>query len=1198
MGYLLQVTRNSLLATIFALTSTTGFAGRQMGLRPQILNSRLADEYTTTLRDLLIQLKNKHKVNILFEDKLVNRPARSAQLSGNATLEQDLTRILQPYNLGFKKVGDGVYVITKSRRVATHTSEPSAGLSGDENVISGLSEAMGTKPPIVLESRQVLSETVVARIVEGRVTDENGEGLPGVNILVKGSQSGTITGADGTFAIDVVNSSGILVFSFVGYLTQEVAIKNRALLQVTLLVDVKTLNEVVVTAFGIERDKKALGYSIQEIKAEDLTIARDPNVGNALAGKIAGVQVLGQSGAKFGKPNIRVRGVNSLTGADPLYVVDGTPTDISQVNMDEVESLTVLKGPSATALYGNRASAGVIVITTKRAKAGETRLDVNYSATLDEVAMLPRYQNEYGGGTTQTWETFKYNALLHPAGWASFDGQNILNYSIDESWGPKLDGTRHRSAASWMPGEGFGKLTPFSPQPNNVRDFFEKPLSHNANVAFSKAGEGYASRISYTHILTNGVVPNSRQTKDYLSARNSFTFSSRLTGELNINYTATKATNTPADAFGSAGGTGISNEVLGVSSRPLNGYNQTVGVFNQWFQRQISIEDLRNYKNEDGSFRSWNIGGPLDPKAKYWDSPYTQMYANTNLAAQHRIFGNLGLIYKFSDFLSASIKARRDYAAYTQEGRVASGTVFAGGLGQFAYLSASALEENYEGLLNFSKTYGVISVFGNIGGNVRKNRTDGSYQATEGGLTSPNFYAISASVNRPTSRNYRFASRVNSVFGNLSIGYKDFLFVEGSLRNDWSSTLPKKNNSYLYPSISGSLVFSELLPASGVLSYAKLRAGYAQVGTDVGPYQTSLTYTVSTYNSIPTMFLPGTLPNQDMKPGMASSYEGGVDLKFLQNRFGIELTAYRNDNRNQIIPLPVVPTSGYNSALINAGLIQTNGIELHLYANPVRSESGFNWEFDINADRSRSRVVELQEGLTNYLLGSDWITITNNARKGEDWGLLVGRKAKRLDGKKVVDEAGNYLYDDAQPLGSILPKFKGGFLNTFRYKNLTLRLNTDFVVGGKFYSMTMAFLEGSGLSASTVGKNSLGNPKRDPVSEGGGIILDGVYQNGQTNTTAIDARTYYKKAYTIDETYVFDRSYIKMREISLGYTVPQRYLGKLVKTASVSLIARNPFMIWSAIGRGIDISEAERNWSDGGQLPPVRSIGLNVKVGL
>lgn len=1032
--------------------------------------------------------------------------------------------------------------------------------------------------------------------VSGRVLTEQGQALPGVNITIKGTTKGTITNHDGYFSLSTP-SRGILVFSFIGFVNKEVPIDNKTQLEVTLSADILQLNEVVVTALGISRDKKALGYSVQEVKGENLTVARDPNIGNALAGKVAGVQVLGQSAAKFGKPNIRVRGVNSLTGADPLYVVDGTPTDISQVNMDDVEALTVLKGPSATALYGNRASSGVIVITTKRAKAGDTRLDINHSSTLDMVGMLPAYQNEYGGGTTQTWETFKFNPSIHPASWSSFDGQKILDYSIDESWGPKLDGSLHRSAASWLPGEGFGKLTPFAPQPNNVRDFFEKPLSHNTNIAFSKGGENYTSRISYTHILNKGIVPNSSQSRDFISVKNSLVFSKKLTSELNINYTATKTNNAPADNFGPSGGTGVSNELFGRSSPALNGYNQTVGVFNQWFQRQVSIEELRNYKNADGSFRSWNIGGPLDAKPKYWDNPYTQMYANTNFGTQQRIFGNIGLVYKFSEFLTASIKARRDFASYTQEGRIATGTLFAGGLGQFAYLSATTLEDNYEGLLTINKSIKAFSIFGNLGANLRNNRTDGTYQATAGGLSSPTFYAISASKDRPSSSNYLYERQVNSVFGNVSIGYKDLLFMEGSLRNDWSSTLPKGNNSYLYPSISGSLVFTELLPSYRILSYGKIRAGYAQVGTDIGPYQTSLSYSVSTYNGLPTTFLPGTLPNQNLKPGMASSYEGGFDLKFFQNRIGLEFTAYQNDNRNQIIPLPVVPTSGYNSALINAGLIQTKGLELHIYANPIKSETGLNWEFDINTDRSKSKVIELQGGLTNYLLGSDWVTITNNARKGEDWGLLVGRKIRESNGKRVVDAKGNYLYDNNQPLGSILPKFKGGVLNTIRYKNLMLRINTDFVVGGKFYSMTKAFLEGSGLSSITVGNNSLGNPKRDPVSAGGGIILDAVYEDGKVNTTAIDTRTYYKGAYTIDENYVYDRSYIKLREVSLSYNLPQRFLGKLVKTANVSLITRNPLMIWSAIGGGIDISEAERYWSDGGQLPPVRSIGLNFKLG-
>jgi TonB-linked SusC/RagA family outer membrane protein len=1047
--------------------------------------------------------------------------------------------------------------------------------------------------------------------VSGKVTSsEDGSTLPGVNITVKGTSRGTSTNAEGTFQLNAPANS-TLVFSFIGFTTQEIAIGNRTNISVTLAPDASQLQEVVVTALGISRDKKALNYAVQDLKADKLNFARDQNVGNALAGKIAGVQVLGQSGAKFGNPNIRIRGVNSLSGGDPLYVVDGTPTDISQVNMDDVENLTVLKGPSATALYGNRASAGVIVITTKRAKAGETRLDINHSTTLDMVALLPKYQNEYGGGYSQEWETFQFNPAIHPAAWSSFNGQKILDYSADESWGPRLDGSPHRSAFSWQPGAEFGQLTPFSPQPNNVRDFFEKPISNNTNIAFSRGTEAFQSRISYTHIINNGIVPNSSQSRDYISAKNAIKFADKLTANLNINYTSTSTKNQPADRYGSSGGTGVSNNLFGVTNGTLNGLNQTIGMFNQWFQRQLRMEDLRNYKNPDGTFRSWNIGGPLDPTPKYWDSPYTQAYENINTNRNDRLFGDIGLTYQFTPALRASATVRRDQSAYYQQGRIAIGTLNEGGLGGFSTLTSNTRENNYELLVNYNENFKDLSVVANAGGNIRYNRTDGLFQATQGGLSAPGFYNIAASINRPLANNFLFERQVNSVFGNVSVGFRDFVFVEASVRNDWSSTLPQANNAYLYPSISAGVILTELLPKSQVLSYAKVRAGYAQVGTDVDPYRTALAYSAGLpYGNSSTAFLPGTLPNADLKPGLSSSYEGGIDLKFLNNRIGVEFTAYQNDNKNQIIPLPVAPTSGYTNAVVNAGLIRTSGLELHIYANPIRSASGFNWEFDINADRNRSQVVELANGLTNYQIdGPQWRTLTLNARTGtdgspRDWGTLVGQGIQKdANGRPMVyssgDNAGLYIKQDNVELGSVLPKFKGGWLNTFSYKNVTLRVNTDFVVGGKFFSTTKMFNAYSGLAAETAGLNELGKPVRDDPATGGGVLLDGVTENGQPNTVRVDAQNLYENwLFALNERWIYDKTYVKLREVSFGYNLPKQMLGKWLKSANISLIARNPVLIYSAIGGGIDISESETVWYEGGQLPPVRSFGVNLRLGL
>ncbi|MGV3560018.1 SusC/RagA family TonB-linked outer membrane protein [Larkinella arboricola] len=1046
------------------------------------------------------------------------------------------------------------------------------------------------------------------RTITGKVTSgEDSSPLPGVNIVVKGTSRGATSDVNGTYSLSVPDNAQTLSFSFIGFKTTDVSVGNRTTVDVVLQPDASTLQEIVVTALGISREKKALNYSVQELKQEKLNIARDQNVANALAGKIAGVQVLGQSGAKFGSPSIRIRGVNSLTGGDPLYVVDGTPTDVSQVNMDDVENLSVLKGPSATALYGNRASAGVIVITTKRAKAGETRLDINHSTTLDMVGMLPKYQNEYGGGYSQDWATFKFNPAIHPASWASYEGQRMLDYSADESWGPRLDGQPHRSAASWQQGPQFGQLTPYSANPNNVRDFFAKPISNNTNIAFSRGTEAFQSRISYSHIINNGIIPNSSQTRDFVSAKNTIKFAEKLSANLNINYTAFKTTNLPADNYGSSGGRTPSNSPLGISNATLNGYNQTVGSFNQWFQRQLSIDDLRNYKNPDGTFRSWNIGGPTDPRPKYWDSPYTQVYENTNNNRSDRLFGDFGLTYEFTPFLKASATVRRDQNYFSQESRVAQGTLNEGGQGGYATLSANSRENNYEALVSYNQDIADFSLVANVGGNIRYNRISGQFQATVGGLSAPNFYNIAASINRPISNNYLYERQVNSLFGNVSIGYKDFVFVEASIRNDWASTLPKANNSYLYPSVSAGLVFSELIPQNSILSYGKIRASYAQVGTDIGPYQTALAYNSGTaYGSNATLTLPTTLPNAALQPGLSSSYEGGIDLRFLSNRLGFEFTAYRNDNKNQIIPIPVTPTSGYTNAVINAGLIQTSGLELHINAVPVRSASGFTWEFDINLDRNRSKVVKLQDGLTNYQIpeGSQWRTLTLNAREGEDWGLLVGQGIKKdANGNRMVygsgPNAGLYIKEENVPLGSVLPKFKGGFLNTFTYKGLSLRVNADFIAGGKFFSTTKMFNNYSGLGAETAGLNELGKPKRDPVSAGGGILLEGVTEDGQPNKTRVETQNLYENwLFALNEYWIYDKTYIKLREIAVGYNLPKNMLGKFIKSANVSLIARNPLLIYSAVGGGIDISESETLWYEGGQLPPVRSFGVNLRLGL
>jgi TonB-linked SusC/RagA family outer membrane protein len=1039
------------------------------------------------------------------------------------------------------------------------------------------------------------------RAIKGKISDEKGVSILGASVIIKGTTIGNVSDSDGNYTLDISSNQTVLIISYVGYLTQEITVGVSNVVDVVLADDSKALEEFVTTALNISRSKKSLGYTIQDVKGENLTLARDANVANALAGKIAGVQVLSQSGAKFGTPNIRIRGVNTLTGGDPLYVVDGTPTDINQVNMDDVDNLSVLKGPAATALYGNRAASGVVIVTTKKAKKGESSFTLNHSTTYDVIGTLPDYQNEYGGGYSQEWETFKFNPATHPKDWKSFDGQKILTYAADESWGPKMDGSLHRSAFSWQPGAQFGQLTPFSPHPDNIRSFFEQPLSHNTSIAFEKGGENFGTRISYTHIENNGIIPNSSQGRDFISAKNSLNMTKKLSVNLNLNYTNTRTKNRPADNYGSVGGNGAS-DLSGIVSSTLSGFNQTIGSFNQWFERQLDIEDLKNYKNADGSFRSWNIESPTNPRPKFWDSPYTQVYENTNAYTQERLFGDVGLTYQFTDHLKASVIARQDIDTYNGEGKIAAGTLYAGGNGAFSTFTSTQKERNLEALLSFDKRFDKISLSINGGSNMRSNDTKLYLQETVGGLTTPGFYNIAASKDRPNVVNNVFKREVNSVYANASIGYNEFIYLDASARNDWSSTLPKANNSYFYPSVSMSFVFSEFLSKSSFLSYGKIRAGFAKVGTDVGPYRTATTYnTVPAFGSNPVQGIPTLLPNEDLKPGLSSSYEGGIDLKFFNNRFGIEFTAYQNDNKDQIIPVPVSSTSGYATALINAGHIQSSGIEIHLNVVPIKTQY-FNWNIDLNFDRSKSKVIKLADGLTNYELGdAGWRGLTINAREGEEWGLFVGRKIQIHEGtgKRIVDEEGFYVSDLNQNLGSVLPEFKGGMVNSLSWKGLVLRFNLDFIVGGKFFSVTRMFNAYSGLAAETAGLNELGKPKRDPVADGGGILLDAVTSDGKPNTKRVDAQALYEdKLFAMHDNWIYDQTFLKLREVALGYSIPKNLLGKSpFKSLYVGLAVRNPWLIYGAVGKGIDVSEAETYWTEGGQLPSVRSFGLNVKIG-
>ncbi|MFD2598247.1 SusC/RagA family TonB-linked outer membrane protein [Sphingobacterium corticis] len=1026
------------------------------------------------------------------------------------------------------------------------------------------------------------------RTISGNVvSSRTGQPLAGATVQATGGNAGTQTNAQGKFALDVPTGTSTLTVNFIGMQELIFPIGSEDVVNIQLNDEDQSVGEVVVTALGVQRTRNSLGYSVQAIKGEDLTMVRQPDLNTALAGKIAGVQVQSGSGAAFGTSSIRIRGINSLSGGNPIYVVDGMITEAEAVNMDDVADLTVLKGPAATALYGQRGSEGAVVIKTL---GGRTRdgigVNVNQATSFESVYLLPKYQNEYAGGYSQDWSTYEYNASTHPDYLAPFDGVNILNYGADESWGPRMDGTMYMPFYGWDPSHPqFGQLTALVPQPNNIRDFYNTGVSANTNVAFDKAGDDYQTRFSYTNVSRTGIVPNSKLGRNWLSTNSSLNLTDKLTVSTNLNFQHEVYNNRPADGYSS----------------------QTTGSFNQWFQRQIDMKTLRDYKRPDGTFRSWNIISPTNPNPAYWDNPYTEVYENTRYDTFQRIYGNLTANYQFTNSLSAAVIARGNFLQSEETSRIASGT-----LQQDNYTQNlnNQNEMNYVGTIAFKEQYGDFSVDAAAFGELRRNQRRFTNAATAGGLAVPGLYTLAASIDRPTVDTRYFDQRVNSLYAYAAVGYQDFLYVEGNIRNDWSSTLPQNNNSFLYGGVSTSFIFSHFIQPNEFFSFGKLRASFAKVGTDTDPYQIYQTYSIRpAYGSNPLLTVPDIIPNQSLLPTLSTSYEIGTEMRFFNSRLLFDFNYYTRSATNQILNLPVSGTSGFAQSLINAGQIDNHGYEFTLGGTPIRN-TNFKWDLNANIGINRNKVVRLDEQVSNLqielddtpssfgFVGSPLITL--NAYEGQAYGQLIGQGIlKDGNGNRLVGEDGYYLREENANLGSIIPDFTGGLTSSFSYKNIRAGFSIDFQKGGKYMSTSSMFGHYSGILEQTAGLNENGIPRRDPVENGGGTLLPGVKEDGSLNDIFVDTQNLYENdMFSLWEEWVYDRSFVKLREVSIGYDFPSTmFRNTPFKTASFSLIATNPWLIY-AKNRNVDPSILETSWFEGGQLPSTRSWGFSLRLGL
>lgn len=1034
------------------------------------------------------------------------------------------------------------------------------------------------------------------RVVEGTVYDaETNTTLPAVNVMVASTSQGTTTDNDGRFRLTVPSANDSLVFSFIGYERQVVPIDNRSNIDVYLAPSVEQLDDVVVTALGITREERSIGYSTQKVEGENLTFTNEQNVLGSLSGKVAGVQVVGASGASMGgTAKIKIRGVNSIGAGDqPLIVVDGTPISNANysgstgrdygnlgqdINPDDIESVNVLKGPAASALYGIRGQYGVILITTKQGRRGAERFTVELasSATIENVTNIMPYQNIFGGGYSQTFPTLP-------------NGDPYVQMNADESWGPRMEGQMVRQFYSFFPQDPqYGELTPFNPQPNNIQDFFETGSNFSQNIVVSGGGQNSRLRFSFNDTRIDGIEPNTHLNRNNVGLSAGMDLSERWNVSTNLNYARNNA------------------------RRPAQGAEAGSRYFGQWFQRSVNMSRLRDYRYDDGTVLHWNLRTPSSTTGEatnlgplYFANPFFNAYENPTDDSRDRLFGNVGLTFRPMSQLSVSGYVRGDMFTQNIEGRNAFG-----GTGTPAYSVGKYQnrEMNYELLAQYDEQWGDVSLSANAGTNVYDRHYTYVSQATVGGLSAPGFYNIDASIDRPNTSSYLLEKRVVSGYGLVSLGFQDTYFVDASIRNDRSSALPEDNNSYWYPSISGSFVFSELIDWAP-LELGKVRMSYAQAGSDLSPYQTTPVFAVGTpYGNISTLAIPSRLNNPNIEPSFANSYEAGFDLNF-HDRFEISFTYYNQQNKNQIIPLDVSGASGFSSATINAGLIENNGVELSLSGTPVVTRT-FSWDALFNINRNNNEVVELYPGIDVYGYSSttySGVTTYLNSYEGEAYGSIIGQAYQRdpETGMILLDDNNLPLYTDAtHNFGSALPDFSGGLQNVFRYRGFDLAAMVDFQVGGQFFSRSQSLADRTGLSEASAAMNDQGMNVRDPIEDGGGVRVEGISAStGEQVVAYVNPRSYYGVvARRIVEDYIYDASYVKLREVRLGYNFGRSLMQQLpFRQARVSLIARNPLMIWQDAPRGLDPSELSTgsmaiSWYESGQLNTVRSFGLNLNL--
>jgi TonB-linked SusC/RagA family outer membrane protein len=1022
--------------------------------------------------------------------------------------------------------------------------------------------------------------------IKGKLSDTDGQPLPGASVSIKGTSIFTSTDKNGTYLINStkpLTPNDYIVFTYIGYQTAEVKYKGESEINATLTATANVMNEVVVTALGIKREEKSLGFAAQTLKDNAVQDAKTNNWVNSLSGKVAGLNIQSTGSGPMGSSRITLRGENSLNldNNQALIVLDGVPinskitgtgfkahlatdspvdfgSDVSDINPDDIASITVLKGPGATALYGSRAAGGALIITTKTGARKENGLGITYNLNVstDQVNRWPDYQYEYGEGRTTAYYSYG----------DSPDGINTsTSAAAGRAWGPKFSG---QSYFQYDPNTVDNKATvrtPWVAKPDYIKGFFQTGSTVTNNLSIEGGTDKSSARLSLSHLKNTWIIPNTgfERTSAALSVNQKITDKLRISGK--ANYTNKSSDNLPS--------AGYNNQTLmyflAIGTAPNIDHNW----FKPYWQPGLIGVQQKN---------------PFNPGP---DNPYIDMYEDLNKINKNGFIGTVSANYTFNKKLELMLRTSLDMSnEFRSEQRPYSITKYP--KGSYREQNVFSYEANSDLLLTYKDKIGSkINFSVNAGANaLQQNYNFAGIYADQ--LAQPGVYQLSNSLDPPVADPQKTQKAINSIYAATQWSYNDAFFLDLTGRNDWSSALPYGNNSFFYPSVSTSFSLGDIFSLPKQISFAKLRLSYAQVGNDTRPYQTSKYYDKiysNTFTSSATLF------NPTLKPEITSSYEAGLDLRLFKNRLSTDIAIYQNNSRNQILAIPLDPTSGYSNALVNAGLIESKGVEVQLKGTPV-STAKFKWNATLNWSRNRSYVRELTNGLTSQVIYSHDGNVTIEARVGGRMGDLYGQGFQRSpDGKIIYNSTG--LPATLDPVtkvwGNAFPDWKAGLLNEFTIKTVRFSILFDYQHGGNLYSQT-------NHKSNTLGKTKVTLPGRETGIIGNGVVLgsDGVYR---PNTVNVSASSYYENYYSINnaETNIFDATYLKLREARIEFSLPLKLLSKIgFKQTSVALYGRDIFNITKFPGFDPEGGNLNSGTLTPGvelmQFPSTRTLGVNL----